>query len=122
MTERSWTIRLPYSRPPLSLNGRYHWATKARLTKEVRAWTREAALYRVPSLDRAHVVLHWVPRDRRRRDTDNPFPTLKAAIDGLRDAGIVPDDSSEYVTSAVVIDPPNSKDPHITIEIKEIPA
>ena len=118
---RSWTIRLPYTRPPLSLNDRSHWATKARLTKEVRSYVREACWYRVPTLAKAHIVLHWVPRDRRARDTDNPFPTLKAAIDGVKDA-CLPDDSSEYVTSAVVIDPPDTKDPHLYIEIQEIPA
>lgn len=116
---RTWDIRLPYTRPPLSLNDRMHWATKARLTKEIRAYVREACTYRVPDLTRAHVVLHWVPRDRRRRDTDNPFPTLKAAIDGIRDAGVVPDDSSEYVTSAVVLDPPQPKDPHVYLVIEE---
>ena len=26
---REWMIRLPYTRPPLSLNDRMHWATKA---------------------------------------------------------------------------------------------
>lgn len=116
---RTWTIRLPYTNPPLSLNDRMHWATKARLTKEIRAYVREACWYKVPTLERAEVVLHWVPRDKRRRDSDNPFPTLKAAIDGIRDATVLPDDSSEYVTSRCVIEPPDSKDPHVYITITE---
>lgn len=117
---RSWTIRLPYTRPPLSLNDRMHWATKARLTKEIRAYVREAAWYRVPTLPRAEVELHWVPRDKRRRDTDNPYPTLKAAIDGLRDATVLEDDDSTRVTSRVVIDAPDPKDPHIYLTITEV--
>lgn len=114
----SWTVRLPYQRPPLSLNDRMHWAAKARLTKEIRSYVREFCTYRVPTLERAHITLHWVPRDRRRRDTDNPFPTLKAAIDGVKDAGIVPDDDARHVTSSVEIDDPDPLDPHIFITIE----
>lgn len=121
MTARTWTIRLPYARPPLSLNDRMHWAAKSRLTREVRALTAlRARQAGIPALEAVRIVLHWVPRDGRRRDTDNPFPTLKAAIDGVRDAGVVPDDSSEFVTSRVVIDPPDPKDPHLFIDITEV--
>lgn len=33
-----------------------------------------------------------------RWDAHNLFPTLKACIDGLVDAGLIPDDSNEHVT------------------------
>lgn len=113
-----WVIRLPYTRPPLSLNDRMHWAPKGKITREIRDYVREACWYRVPTLERAHIELHWVPRDRRRRDTDNPYPTLKAAIDGIRDATVIADDDSTRVTSAVVIDDPDPKDPHIYLRIE----
>lgn len=115
----TWTIRLPYARPPITLNDRMHWATKAGFTREIRSLVAlKCRQQRVPSLGKAHVELHWVPRDRRKRDSDNPYPTLKAAIDGLRDAEIVPDDDSETVTSRVVIDPANPRDPHLYLTIE----
>jgi hypothetical protein len=36
-------------------------------------------------------------------------PAVKAAIDGLVDAGILPDDSSEYVRSLIFLQPKNDK-------------
>ena len=37
-------------------------------------------------------------RDRRRRsDVGNVYPAAKAAIDGLVDAGVIPDDNDRYV-------------------------
>lgn len=116
----TWTIRLPYSRPPITLNSRMHWATRSRLTREIRALTALRARQQgIPTLEGARIELHWVPRDRRRRDTDNPYPTLKAAIDGICDAEIVPDDDAQHVTSAVVIDLPDSRDPHLYLLLEE---
>jgi crossover junction endodeoxyribonuclease RusA len=117
----TWTIRLPYATPPLSLNSRMHWATKARLTREIRAETRyRAFLLDIPACERIAVELHYVPRDRRRRDEDNLFLTLKAAIDGIRDANVVQDDDSAHVTSACRIDPPNPSDPHLYLLIERL--
>lgn len=84
---------------PLSLNDRMHWAVKAKATREVResVWAAARAL-RVPSLGHVHVRLVYVPRDSRRRDTDNLWATAKPAIDALVDAGVIPDDTSRYVT------------------------
>ncbi|WP_244278017.1 hypothetical protein [Gordonia westfalica] len=44
------------------------------------------------------VSLHYTPRDVRRRDADNLVPTLKAACDGLVDAGLVADDTPDLMT------------------------
>lgn len=118
----SWTIRLPYTTPPLAMNDRMHWAKKAAITKEVRSTT--ATLTRVlhiPACQRIHVTLHYVPRDSRRRDPEGLVATQKPCIDGLVDAGIVADDSPEYLTwSPPVIDPANSNEPHLYLLIEEI--
>lgn len=114
-------IRLPYRRPPISLNSRMHWATKGKLTREIRAITAlKARQQRIPAMECVLIELHWVPADRRKRDSDNPYPTLKAAIDGCRDAGLVPDDDSQHVTSRVVIDAADPSDPHLYLTIEEI--
>ena len=94
MTETA-IIDLSFTRPPLNLNQRMHWAQKAKLTKEIRDETAlKARQYR----NRFHghhfeVELHWRPRDNRRRDEENPIPTLKAICDGLVDAGLADDDT-----------------------------
>lgn len=82
----------------LSLNDRQHWAVKA---KHVKPW-REAALVlarqqRIPACSRIKVELHYVPAQERRRDPDNLIACLKPLVDGLVDAGIVPDDTDQYV-------------------------
>ncbi len=103
----SWRLELPLAKP-LSLNARQHWRVKAKAVAQLR---RDAHLLaeaaRVPACSRIHVQLHYVPRDARRRDRDNLVATLKPVLDGLVDAGVVPDDTDEYVTwSPPIIDPP----------------
>lgn len=118
---QSWVLRLTHTRPPLSLNGRQHWAVKRRITAELRA---EACLLarsaRIPALAGIDVELHYVPRLARRRDRDNLVATLKPILDGLVDAGIVPDDAPQYVAwSPPAIDPPDQSDPRLYVIIKE---
>ena len=62
-----------------------------------------------------------MPRDRLRRDQDNLVPTLKPCIDGLVDAGVIPDDTPEYVSWRVVIDLPDRNDPHLLLVVKGQP-
>ena len=106
-TDTAWVIALPYSAPPLSLNGRYHWAVRNRHTSTLRAhvgWTVRSL--NIGRLSRVHVTLHYRPKDNRTRDADNLVATLKPCIDGVRDAEIVPDDTPRYVSwSEPVIHP-----------------
>ncbi|MFE3060673.1 hypothetical protein [Nocardia sp. NPDC059239] len=82
-------LELPWTAPPLTLNQRR--ATKgamfahARRVAEVRGTVhRLAQAARLPrGLDHVTVQLHYRPRDRRRRDTDNLVATLKPACDAL---------------------------------------
>lgn len=98
-----WEIDLPYKRPPLSLNDRMHWAQKNRITKELRMLAKVKARG-IPDLETCHVELVWYVNDKRRRDTINPMLTLKALVDGLVDAEVIPDDSHEYVQTQVRIE------------------
>jgi crossover junction endodeoxyribonuclease RusA len=96
---RQWVLELPYTKPPLSLNDRMHWARKAKLARELRRWTRVLAdAHNIPRLTHARVELHYHPRDRRRRDADNLYATVKPCVDGLRDAGVIDDDDMAHVT------------------------
>ncbi|AIL96403.1 RusA family crossover junction endodeoxyribonuclease [Corynebacterium ureicelerivorans] len=96
-----WDLKLPWVKPPLSLNDREHWAPRAKKQKAVRE--ASALLARqagIPRLGTAKVRLVWLVADRRRRDRENITATLKPAIDGLVDAGVVEDDCWWIVTES----------------------
>jgi crossover junction endodeoxyribonuclease RusA len=88
----------PYTKPPLSMNDRSHWSKAHREKSRL----RDIVFYRcrqlkVPHLDRVAVELHWLPKDRRRRDGDNPMPTIKACVDALVQARVLDDDDTSRV-------------------------
>ena len=85
-----------WSSPPLTANQRLHWRKRAHLTKQVRGATLDLT-QQFPAMRRIQVELTWWVNDNRRRDADNVVPTLKAICDGLVDAGIVPDDTPEFM-------------------------
>lgn len=104
MTQR---IDLPWTTPPLSANQRMHWAQRANVTRDVRQVTRLLAR-NTPHADRLVVTLHYRPRDIRRRDAHNLWPTVKACVDGLVDAGVVDDDDTAHCsTPEPIIHPPD---------------
>lgn len=91
-------LDLPWTSPPLSLNHRRHWREAAALTRSVRQAVHVLAVQaRIGRHDRVRVTLHYRPRDQRVRDSENPAPTLKACCDGLVDAGVVGDDSPQFM-------------------------
>lgn len=101
-------INLPWTQPPLTANQRMHWAQRAKVTREVRQMTCLLAR-KAPhkNVDRLTVTLHYRPTQRRIRDRHNLWPTVKACVDGLVDAGIVTDDDAEHVSAPEpVIHPP----------------
>ena len=120
---RTWTFTLPMT-TPLSLNSRQHWRSKARDVATVREAARVLArCARIPALPRIAIELHYAPRDRRRRDALNLVATLKPVEDGIVDAGIVPDDTAEYVQPTMpVLDPPTGTNGRLYVIVREVPA
>ena len=98
------TILIPLRTDPLSLNRRLHWRTVAKLTKQWRQFTEWKAK-RWPALGRCDATLTWFVVDNRRRDEDNLFRLMKALCDGLVDAGVVIDDTHEYMRKRCRIKP-----------------
>ena len=93
----SFTLAAPG--PYLSMNDRSHWRTRARAVK---AWRTAAARAAVPAAWFVYGVPQevWVQldvADKRRRDPHNLYPTVKALIDGMTDAGCWDDDTPEWV-------------------------
>lgn len=99
MTPQTWTLVAPWPKPLLSSNHRYHWRVKANLVKQVRGDARTIARSGVPHLRHVTVEMVWTVPDKRRRDgADNIVDTLKPWCDGMVDAGIVPDDTPQWMT------------------------
>lgn len=115
----TWTIRLPYTTPPLTSNQRLHWRSEYALKKALRqAVVLAVKAQEMPPCESIHCVLVYVPRDKRRRDSHNLVPTVKVAVDALVSAGVIPDDTPEYLSESMpIIAPPDRNDPHLRLEI-----
>jgi Holliday junction resolvase RusA-like endonuclease len=92
-------VRITLPLPPRVLhpNGRAHWAKKAKAVREYRgrAWAEayRAAFPNPPRWAAAEVRATFYFATDRRRDGDGATSSLKAAFDGIADAGIVADDA-----------------------------
>lgn len=116
----TWTMPLSYDKPPLTLNSRMHWAAKAKTVAAIRreSATRARSLGIGPQ-DRIAVQLHYRPRDKRIRDRSNLIGTQKPLLDGLVDAGVVPDDDDRYVDEQMPkIHPPSPDGPALWLTIE----
>lgn len=103
MSARSWTVTIPAPAPWLNANSR---TDRRRLASTVKAW-RDAAhvaarAARLPKLAQAAITAELRFTDKRRRDTPNYYPTIKAAIDGLVDGEVFDDDADGHVTELTI--------------------
>lgn len=118
---RTWTLDLPWTKPPLSANQRLHWKPNAAITARVRRATKLLALSAgIPPLGRCEVTLTYNPTDKRRRDADNPVPTLKAACDGLVDALVVADDIPALMRKHMPVIGPVVRGGRLTLTVTEV--
>ena len=87
---------------PFTLNSerRSHWSKRASLTKATRErffWLAKEA--NIPKLDIVKIdVVPLVESRRQVADVAAHYPSAKAAIDGLVDAGIIPDDNDRHIS------------------------
>ena len=89
-----------YGKRPISLNQERsaHFAARVKDTK----WWREgfadaARAAGLPRLVACEIIIQPVLENRRWQDTGACFPSAKAAIDGLIDAGVIDDDTPDIV-------------------------
>lgn len=85
-----------------SANNRHHWQVVRRKKAAVRVLAKAAAMgterFQVARLD---VQVHYPTNTQ--ADPHNVASTvLKAAIDGVVDAGVLPDDSSKHLTAVTI--------------------
>jgi len=95
---------------------------RAKLVAQVRltaGWIVKAA--RVPACARVTVGLVYIPSIVGKRDGgENYADTLKAAIDGVVDAGVVPDDTPDRVIRLMPVVAPVDRDNYgvfLTLEV-----
>lgn len=91
---------LTYKKRPLTTNAersgnRWGRAEHTREWRDAFAWI--ARRERVPRMRWINVTVQPFQKRGRLQDTAACNPSVKAAIDGLVDAGIVPDDTGDYV-------------------------
>jgi len=117
-------IVTPFDRPPMSSNDqrRAHWQKVRAIKKQVGdavAWL--ARQQGIKDVGPAAVEFIWFAPDKRRRDSDSLGPFVKAALDGLVQAGVFPDDHNGWVvkTSMSVVST-DTRNPRIEIHIQEM--
>ena len=85
----------------LNPNKRLHYLSlykaKRRAKDEVMALVLEQGKPDTP-YDKARIAITWVAGDKRRRDPDNLFASMKPYIDGLVEAELIADDSAMHVS------------------------
>lgn len=105
----------------LRTNTRGHWAPPAAATK---TWRNAACVYarhaRLPRVDELVIVEGWVKKKTRQRfDVDGHTPTLKACIDGLRDAGVLVEDDQHHVLGTLMLaGKPDPKRPGLWVVLR----
>lgn len=88
----SWVLE--FEGYPPSPNARLHWRTKARVTKHWRSTARlKAALAGIPQCPRVRISVVIIRRALGVADEDNDRARMKALVDGLRDAGVIENDT-----------------------------
>ena len=84
----------------LSPNARLHHMAiyQAKLSAKEEMYLRVVEHGRPPEpFEKAHITITWVAKDKRRRDIDNLFSSMKGYIDGLVFAGVLVDDNADRV-------------------------
>ncbi len=126
-------LRLPYTRPPLSLNDRPYYRKRARIVRQIRGdVTQIGRALRMEPWPHLHVHLSYVAPDARRRDADNLLGTQKPAVDALTAAGVargwaclslIPDDDPEHLSwSPPTIHPPDEHGPRLWLTVTAHPS
>jgi crossover junction endodeoxyribonuclease RusA len=119
----SWVFDLPQT-VPMTLNQRMNWAVAAKTKKPYREATSVLArASKIPPCQRVRVTLIYTPKDKRRRDPLNLVATLKLVEDGLVDAGVIPDDTPDYLESQMpLIDLPErgAKAGKLTVYVERV--
>lgn len=109
----------------ISSNDRLCPHVKAELTAHLRKLSTKTASKTYKQTERAafskdrpcYIGVIVCPPTRRRMDAPNWYPTVKALVDGLTDAGVFEDDNNKIITSMTFIPGPKTENKKYRIEI-----
>lgn len=93
-------ITLAKGNEMISANDRLHHIVKHQLTAHLRQKAKEKYTGDTPLFDKDHPCILTIevhPPTKRKMDSPNWYPTVKALIDGLVDAGLLTDDNNEVI-------------------------
>jgi crossover junction endodeoxyribonuclease RusA len=130
----TYTIALPAGLRLLNANQRPHHRVRHEVTKELRAAAHEAVSEHTdlmaalaaakpgPLFQRAHVLGILRPPSARRADPANWYPSFKAAVDGLVDAGLLDDDDHTRLVGPDMRLGPKAKGGQLVLVIRGLAA
>lgn len=103
-TITTYTLAIPGR--PISSNKRMHYRDWARETARWRLASFEAARnFHLPTLDKVRITACPWLKGKRSQDVGACMRAVKAAVDGLQDAGVLVDDTPEHVLSLSFLPP-----------------
>ncbi len=119
------TWRLRFDERPWTANSERRWHHHQRAAA-VRRWRSAFALLareaHLPRLDSIEVtVVPYLARRRGLQDVAGCFPSAKAGIDGLVDAGVIVDDTPDHLVSLTFKTPIIGKGDALELVIAETP-
>lgn len=109
---------LVYPSRPWTVNGERkgnRWERAAKVREWRQAYSVLARAAGVPKLQHFDVTAVPYQHGGRLQDVAACMPAVKAAIDGIADAGVVPDDSSEFVRSVTFLPPRRGRNALVVI-------
>ena len=120
---RTWAVKSVGVRP-LTVNAlvnlhRMAWAQHTAQTRSDWCWLARAA--RVQPCEAVELTVTPLHKDRRSpQDVAACAPEAKAAIDGLVDAGLIPDDSPAHLLCVTFLPPVICGEDGMAIDIREV--
>lgn len=91
IAKRPWTLNA-------ERRGSTHWSATRAMTAEWRQWFWVLGVQSKARMHSAHVEIE-VAMKAPLQDTGNCYGSVKAALDGLVDAGVLPDDTPAHILS-----------------------
>lgn len=118
---RQYTIEIPPRTILLNANDRPDRYKRARIVKNLRTIAHQlAVIRRIPHLGRVEITGFVHPPDNRDRDPHNWWPTYKACVDGIADAGVISKDSSQFLVGSDMRLGPNARYLSFSLLIREV--
>lgn len=113
-------LTIPAPAEWINSNQRLNRHEQAKRTKAWRDAAFCAAFDKGQFIDPVRIVATFHKTRAGRWDVGNLYPTAKAIVDGLVDAGVIPDDSNEWVTGPDMRAGAKSDEPCVVIAVKAV--